>query len=110
MSEFLILMKSELTVSVFIFVLLFIKIGKGMKNDSFLLLVQALLLANLLIGFLFPREGSLFDGMFYSNLLIAFQKNILSAGTFLISLLCAGWLKKHPHLPEFFMLMLFSLL
>jgi NADH-quinone oxidoreductase subunit N len=110
MSEFLILMKSELTITLIIFLLLAIKLGKGLKNDTMLVLIQGLLLVNFIIGLLFYEEGSLFNNMFYTNALIAFQKNILSLGTFLISLLCADWLKKTPHLPEFFILMLSSLL
>jgi NADH-quinone oxidoreductase subunit N len=48
--------------------------------------------------------------MFYTSSLISFEKNILSLGVYLISLLCADWLKKTPHLPEFFLLMLSALL
>lgn len=108
--ESVLLMKNELLIAAIIFLLLFIKIGKGLKNDSLLTLVQVLLLVNVLAGFIFSGEGSLFSGMFYTNALIAFQKNILSIAVFLISLLCAGWLKKSPHLPEFFMLLLSALL
>ncbi len=110
MNEFLILMKSELVVTAIIFLLLFIKIGRGMKNESLLSLVQVLLLVNFLAGFFFNKEGSLFGDMFYTTPLIVFQKNILSLGVYLISLLCADWLKKNQHLPEFFMLMLSALL
>lgn len=109
MNDFL-LMKHELVIAIIIFVLLFIKIGKGMMNASMLTLVQVLLFANVVAGFVFNENGSLFSGMFYTNALIAFQKNILSIGVFLISLLCADWLKKTPHLPEFFILLLSALL
>ncbi|MGZ8509372.1 MAG: NADH-quinone oxidoreductase subunit N [Chitinophagaceae bacterium] len=108
--DFFILMKSELVVTAIIFLLLFIKIGKGMKNDTLLPLIQAFLLANFLLGFFFNREGVLFEGMYSTTPLIAFQKNILSLGVYLISLLCTGWLKKSPHLPEFFILALSALL
>ncbi|HWI92086.1 MAG TPA: NADH-quinone oxidoreductase subunit N [Flavisolibacter sp.] len=104
--ESVLLLKNELWIAVLIFLLLFIKIGKGMKNDSLLTLVQVLLLVNVVLGFLFNKDGSAFSGMFYSNAVIAFQKNILSIATFLISLLCADWLKKTPHLSEFFVLLL----
>ncbi|MFZ1312675.1 MAG: proton-conducting transporter membrane subunit, partial [Chitinophagaceae bacterium] len=110
MNEFLTLMKSELVVTAIIFLLLFIKIGKGMKNDSLLSLVQVLLLVNFIAGFFLNSTGNLFGDMFYTNPLIAFQKNILSLGVYLISLLCADWLKKTQHLAEFFMLMLSALL
>jgi NADH-quinone oxidoreductase subunit N len=104
--ESVLLLKNELWIAVIIFLLLFIKIGKGMKNDSLLTLIQVLLLANVVIGFLFSKEGNIFSGMFYTNSVIAFQKNILSIATFLISLLCADWLKKTLHLVEFFVLLL----
>ncbi len=110
MTDFLILMKSELVITIIIFVLLFIKIGMKMKNESMLSLVQVLLLANLIIGFVFNKEGSLFDNMFHTSSLIAFQKSILNLGVYLISLLCADWLKKSNHLSEFIMLMLSALL
>ena len=44
-------MKSELVVTAIIFLLLFIKIGKGIKNETLLPLIQVLLLANFLLGF-----------------------------------------------------------
>jgi NADH-quinone oxidoreductase subunit N len=110
MNEFLTLMKSELVITFIIFLLLFIKIGKGMKNESLLSLLQVLLLLNFIAGFFFNKTGSLFGDMFHTSSLIAFQKNILNLGVYLISLLCADWLKKTPHLPEFFMLMLSALL
>ncbi len=110
MNDFLILMKSELMITFIIFLLLFIKIGKGMKNESLLSLLQVLLLVNFIAGFFFNKTGHLFGDMFHTSSMIAFQKNILNLGVYLISLLCADWLKKTPHLPEFFMLMLSALL
>jgi NADH-quinone oxidoreductase subunit N len=103
-------MKSELAVTAIIFLLLFIKIGKGIKNETLLPLIQVFLLANFLLGFFFNKEGVMFEGMYSTTPLIVFQKNILSLGVYLISLLCTDWLKKSPHLPEFFMLMLSALL
>lgn len=110
MQDFLFLMKNELVITFIIFLLLFIKIGKGMNNERILPLIQGLLFLNVVAGFLFTKEGSLFSGMFQTDALIAFQKNILSIGSFIISLVCADWLKRSPHLPEFFMLLLSSLL
>lgn len=110
MNEMLTLMKSELVITFIIFLLLFIKIGKGMKNETLLPVVQVLLLLNFIAGFFFNKNGHLFGDMFYTNSLIVLEKNILNLGVYLISLLCADWLKKTPHLPEFFMLMLSALL
>ncbi|HUS00507.1 MAG TPA: NADH-quinone oxidoreductase subunit N [Chitinophagaceae bacterium] len=110
MNEFITLMKPELIITVIIFLLLFIKIGKGIKNETLLLLIQVLLLLNFMAGFLFNKEGVLFDGMYQATAMIALQKNILSLGVFLISLLFSGWFKRSEHMPEFFMLMLSALL
>ena len=90
MNEFLTLMKPELIITVILFLLLFIKIGKGVKNETLLLVIQVLLLLNFIAGFLFNKEGVLFDGMYQTTAMIALQKNILSLGVFLISLLFAG--------------------
>jgi NADH-quinone oxidoreductase subunit N len=110
MNEFLTLMKHELAVTVIIFLLLFIKIGKGMANSSLLLLIQVLLLINLAAGFLPMEEGNLFSGLYNTSLLIVCQKNILSLGVFLLSLLFTGWFRQSDHLAEFFILMLSALL
>jgi len=110
MNEMLTLMKPELIITVIIFLLLFIKIGKGMKNESMLLLIQVLLLLNFIAGFFFNAEGNLFDGMYQTTSMIVLQKNILNLGVYLISLLFAGWFKRSEHMPEFFMLMLSALL
>ena len=110
MNDFLTLMKPELIITVFIFLLLFIKIGKGIKNETMLLLIQVLLLLNFIAGFFFNAEGTLFGGMYLTSNMIAFQKSILSLAAYLISLLFADWFKKSEHMPEFFMLMLSALL
>lgn len=110
LNDFLILMKSELVITAIIFLLLFIKIGKGLKNEALLSFVQVSLLINFIAGFFFIKEGNLFGDMFYTSPLIVFQKNILNLGVYLISLLFSDWLKKSKHLPEFFMLMLSALL
>lgn len=110
MNEFLTLMKAELGITVILFLLLFIRISGKMANGTLLSLVQALLLLNLVAGFFMNESGSLFAGMYHTDPLIVLQKNILSAGVYLISLVAGDWLKKSPHLPEFFMLMLSALL
>jgi NADH-quinone oxidoreductase subunit N len=108
--ESVLLLKNELWIAAVIFVLLFIKIGKGLKNDPLLTLIQVLLFMNVVTGFSSLNEGSVFSGMFYTNALIALQKNILSIAVFLISLLCADWLKKSSNISEFFILILSALL
>ena len=110
MNELFVLMKSELLVTAIIFFLLFVKIGKGMSNTNLLVVIQTLLLLNFIAGFILNSEGILFDGMFQTTGLIVLQKNILSLGLYLISLLFADWFKKSEHMPEFFILMLSALL
>lgn len=109
-TEVLSLMKSELVISVIIFVLLFIKLGKEIKNDALLPIIQVLLLVNFIAGFFWNSAGSLFDGMYHTDPLIAIEKSILSLAVYLISLLFNGWFRKTEHLPEFFILMLSALL
>lgn len=104
------IMKSELLVTAIIFLLLFIKLGRGVKNETMLLLIQVLLLLNFIAGFFFNAEGALFDSMYVSTNLIVLQKNILNLGVYLISLLFSGWLKRSEHMPEFFILLLSALL
>ena len=110
LNDILVLMKAELAITFIIFLLLFIKVGKGMKNDSLLVLVQFLLLLNFIGGFFGNEEGNLFGDIYQTNPLMVLQKNILNLGVYLISLLFSDWLRKHEHLPEFFMLMLSALL
>lgn len=110
MNEFSTILKPELTITFIIFLLLFIKIGKGMKNDAMLMLIQVLLLLNFIAGFFFNEEGSLFDGMYEATALFILQKNILNLAVYLISLLFADWFKKCEHLPEYFILLLSALL
>src|SRR5665213_2462575 len=105
MKEFIILMKPELVVTVIIFVLLFIKLGKAISNDFLLSIIQVLLLISFAAGLFFNHEGNLFGGIYHTNKLIAVQKNILNLGVYLISLLFAEWFKKTEHLAEFFILM-----
>jgi len=110
MNEFFTLMKSELVITIILFLLLFIKIGKGMSNERLLVFIQVLLLINFIAGFVANEEGSLFGGLYYTGEMIVLQKNILNLGVLLISLLFADWFIKSSHLPEFFILMLSSLL
>jgi NADH-quinone oxidoreductase subunit N len=110
MNEFLTLMKNELVVTAIIFILLFIKVGKGIKNETLLPLVQVLLLLNFIQGFFLHKSGVLFDGMFYTSPLMSLEKNILNLGVYLISLTHTDWLKKNKNMPELFILMLSALL
>lgn len=103
-------MKPELVISVIIFLLLFIKLGKGMGNGSLLALIQVLLLINFAVGFVGMEEGDLFGGLYKTSVLIAYQKNVLNLGVLLIALLFADWFKQNNNLAEFFILLLSALL
>ena len=94
--DFLILMKPELSVTLILFIILFLKIGnKEWKNESLLRVINVLLFINVLVGFFYNNEGSLFGDMFHTNHLLAFEKNTLNLGTLIISLQSHHWLKQH---------------
>jgi NADH-quinone oxidoreductase subunit N len=110
MSEIITILKSELMITAIIFILLFIKLGKGLNNGTLLGIIQLLLLVNFIAGFFMNFEANAFDTMYQTSPIIAFQKSILNLGVYLISLLFADWFKKTEHLAEFFILMLSALL
>ena len=110
MLDYLILLKSEWLISGIIFLLIFIRLGRGLSNDFILSIAQSLLLIALILGFLDNKDGKLFGNMLNFSLRTAIQKNILIAGSYLIILGCSDWLRKSPHLPEFLILLLSALL
>ena len=110
LTDFFILMKQELVITVIIFILLLLKIGSDISNETMLNLANGLLLLNLVVGFVGNRSGVLFSEMFLTNPLIVLEKNILSLGTLIVSLQSSSWLKKHEHVPEFYVLLLCTLL
>lgn len=106
----LILLKHELLLTLLLFVFILVKLSKEISNASFLKLANALLLINFIIGFFGNQQGEMFASMFQTNDLMALQKNILNGGLLLISLSSTRWLSNHAHLPEFFMLIVATLL
>ena len=111
LNEFLILMKQELVITLIIFILLFVKLGKEeTKNETLINLVNILLALNLVSGFLFQQSGVLFGDMFRTTELFTFEKNLLNLGTLIISLQSYNWLKGHKHVSEFYILLLSTLL
>ena len=110
MMDFFIIMKSELLITLIIFVLLFIKLGKNLSNTTLLTLIQVLLGINLLIGFIGNEYGQIFGTMYHSNPLIQLEKNILNLGLFLIAILFTDFFKKCEALIEYYVLMLSSVL
>ena len=111
MIDFFLLMKHELLLTLILFILLFLKLGKGTwTNEAVLSFVNILLLINVVAGFVLNGTGDLFNGMFRTNHTIAFEKNILNIGTLIISMQGFTWLKNHKHLLEFYMLMISTLI
>src|ERR1051325_8677991 len=96
LTDFLIIMKNELVVTIIIFILLLMKLGKFMKNETMLGVIYFLLFINF-AGSLFGLQNAwdLFDGMFSISPLINFQKAILNFAVLLIAFLNHDWLKKH---------------
>jgi NADH-quinone oxidoreductase subunit N len=111
MNDFFIFMKHEIVLTLILFILLFLKLGKETwKNETALIFVNFLLLINFIAGFIMNGTGELFNGMFHTNPTITFEKNILNLGTLIISMQAFSWLKNHKHFLEFYMLMLSTLI
>ena len=111
LNDLLYLMNAELLITIIIFILLFLKLSnEEWKNEGLLNFINFLLFINLAAGFFYIPKGSLFGDMFYTSELITFEKNLLNLGTLIISLQSYDWLKKHKHVPEFYMLLLSTLL
>ncbi len=108
--DYLALLQQELSVTLIIVFLLFIKLGSEQSSKHILLAANLLLLANCVAGFFMHAEGRLFGEMFYTNRLIIFEKNILNLATLIVSMQAYSWLKDHKHALEFYMLLLSTLL
>jgi len=106
----LIQLRQELALTVLIFLLLFIKLGKDRSNESILNFVNAALLVNLVAGFCCKETGALFNGMFNTNTLIVFEKGLLNLAALIISMQSYAWLKHNKNVIEFYLLTLTSLL
>jgi NADH-quinone oxidoreductase subunit N len=103
-------LRQELLVTIIIFLLLFVKVGATeYKTGVILIWVNILLLANFVLGFFPVTDATLFSGMYHTNRLIALEKDILNLGTLIVSLLAYDWLKGHRQVPEFYMLLLATL-
>ena len=103
-------MKFELMITLIIFILLFMKIEGRANNQTVIRISYLLLFLNLGFGFAGNVSGEIFNGMFRSTPLLALEKNILNLATLIIALSSYEWLRNHKHLPEFFILLLSSLL
>ena len=110
LNNMLFLLRQELVLSVLIFLLLFIKLGKDRSNAALSTIINIALLINLLAGLWNMGEGELFSGMFHTNATIVFEKSILNLALLLISMQSYSWLKSHDQVIEFYLLLLTSLL
>lgn len=111
MNDFLTLMAPELALTLILFILLIVKIGREtVSNQSMLGFINVMLILNLIVGIasfsIQGGGGTLFNGMFHTSPLTLFEKNILNLGILIISLSAYDWLKNHKHLLEFFMLLI----
>lgn len=106
----LIQLRQELVLTALIFLLLFMKLGKDRSNESILNFINVALLINLGLGFCCHETGELFNGMFTTNTLIVFEKNLLNLAAFIISMQSYAWLKHNQNVIEFYLLTLTSLL
>ena len=84
------------------------------KKESIIHLAIFLFGVHTIIGFLPIEENNLFGGMFRTNALIHFFKNVLNIGVFILLLQSADWLKEkiveQNKGTEFFVLLFSSLL
>jgi NADH-quinone oxidoreductase subunit N len=109
--EIITLMQSEILLTGIILLLLVLKLADvKFSNEQWMHAVSIGLSGLLLVGFLFSATGNAFGDMFISNDLLRLEKNILVLGTLIVSMQAGGWLKNHEHVPEFFILLLTSLL
>ncbi len=103
-------LRQELMVMIIIFLLLFARVGATeYKTGVVLNCVNVLLLANFVLGFFPVSDATLFSGMFHTSKLLVLEKNMLNLATLIVSLQAYDWLKDHRHAPEFYMLLLATL-
>lgn len=106
----LIQLRQELALGLLIFILLFIKLGKDRSNETVLNFINIALLINFGAGFCCQETGALFNGMFNTNALIVFEKNLLNLALLIISMQSYAWLKNNKNLIEFYILTFTSLM
>ncbi|MFM7840093.1 MAG: NADH-quinone oxidoreductase subunit N, partial [Chitinophagaceae bacterium] len=110
MNTELILFLQELLVTLLIFLLLLLRLGKPVSAAVYLNITLLFLAATGIRLVWIGYRGVLFGGLFATVPMMVIQKTILLFAAFLLVLLNYESLKKHPHLPELLMLLLSSLL
>ena len=110
-TNYFILMHHEIIIAATIMVLLMMKVGSDkLSNHVVANVTNGLLALSLVLGFVFQPDGNAFGDMFHTNGFVLLQKNILVAGTLIISLQSSTWLKNYEHTAEFYILLLSTLL
>lgn len=109
--DYFLILQPELSLALIIVIILLVKVGvTEMKRDSFLTLINLLLVLNFIGGLFIQTDGNLFHEMYHSNALTRLEKSILNGGVLLISWQSYSWLKLHRHTEEFYILLLASLM
>lgn len=111
MTDLLHLMKHELLLCSILFITLILKIREtGESKGTWASAVNILLAVNFLLGLFGNATGDMFNGLFRNDELIVFQKNVLNLGLLVVSLMAHPCIRTHRHLPEFYMLIISTLI
>lgn len=111
MNELLVIMKQELLLTGTLLLVLVLKLlGRPASNSAWNGWMLFLLLLNLFAGIIWNLSGSLFGDMYVTDPSLVLQKNLLLLATLVIVSLSTPWLERHRHLPEFYLLLLSTLL
>ncbi len=110
-----IIMRQEILLLAIMLLLLVVEIFISQSKKSNIVHLAIMLFGiHTIVGFFAIEDSNLFGGMFRTNTLIHFFKNVLNVGVFILLLQSADWLQekivKHNTGSEFFILLFSSLL
>ena len=109
--EQIFLMKHELLLMLLMALMLIVRISEEEPNNaSWIRMFNVLFFLNCIGGWFYNSSGMSFSNMFVNNEILAFEKNILNTGTFIICMFSSGWLQKQRHIAEFYLLLITALL
>ncbi len=107
MQEIITTLFPETVLTVFLMLLLLIKIfSENMKRETVLFIISFFFFAVAVITFFVLPQGSVFGGMFITTPLISIEKSILLLATFVISLSAFGWLSNYKNYLEFYLILI----
>jgi NADH-quinone oxidoreductase subunit N len=104
------ILKQELLLCCIILGILVVWLWKEPSNESWITGMNLVLFFNLIAGLLDFNYGNLFGDSFVASPLILAEKTILNLSVWIIGLFSYDWCKKANNLPEFYLLLLTSLL